>query len=157
MGAIHWCHDHARHGWMRLCICYNWIKTLLWPGNPNITHELMHFRGLMEADQHVQAADPLAIPATPSFSHTLGGFFLARYDDSPAGAFDEVRLALANCFPSSISSDRHHSSLVWSADLSPTSMTTLTLLVCQCSDYLVLLWNMLCNHSSYQPVGTHQP
>lgn len=25
------------------------------------------------------------------YSHTLGGFYLARYSDSPVGAFDEVR------------------------------------------------------------------
>lgn len=36
--------------------------------------------------------DPFPHPhPTPPHSYTLGGFYLARYDDSPVGAFDEVR------------------------------------------------------------------
>lgn len=33
-----------------------------------------------------------AAPCLPC-SYTLGGFYLARYDDSPVGQFDEVRAA----------------------------------------------------------------
>lgn len=36
---------------------------------------------------------------TSSFCrYTLGGFFLANYDDSPAGIFDEVLYFNFNCF-----------------------------------------------------------
>ncbi|MEW5303149.1 MAG: hypothetical protein WDW36_005870 [Sanguina aurantia] len=43
-----------------------------------------------EARKHV----PEQFKLVELFGHTLGGFFLARYDDSPAGAFDEL-VALA--------------------------------------------------------------
>jgi len=33
-----------------------------------------------------------------SYRYTLGGFFLANYDDSPAGVFDEVDLLNWCCF-----------------------------------------------------------
>ena len=39
-----------------------------------------------------QTSSPLIHTHLPlSLSHTLGGFYLARYTDSPVGAFDEVR------------------------------------------------------------------
>jgi hypothetical protein len=35
---------------------------------------------------------PRDLRLVEAFGYTLGGMFLARYHDSPAGAFDEVRL-----------------------------------------------------------------
>lgn len=37
---------------------------------------------------------PRGLRLVEAFGYTLGGMFLARYHDSPAGAFDEVRLRL---------------------------------------------------------------
>ena len=34
---------------------------------------------------------PAELKLVELFGYTLGGFYLARYEDSPVGAFDEVR------------------------------------------------------------------
>ena len=35
---------------------------------------------------------PQDLPLVELFGYTLGGLYLARYEDSPAGKFDEVRV-----------------------------------------------------------------
>uniref|UniRef100_A0A0E0EZJ3 Uncharacterized protein n=1 Tax=Oryza meridionalis TaxID=40149 RepID=A0A0E0EZJ3_9ORYZ len=41
---------------------------------------------------------PRELRLVEAFGYTLGGMFLARYDDSPAGKFDEVSSRLAFSF-----------------------------------------------------------
>ncbi|KAL2653771.1 hypothetical protein R1flu_021899 [Riccia fluitans] len=54
------------------------------------------FRGRALYQLHLVKADvarkviPKELKLVEAFGHTLGGFFLAHYDDSPAGAFDEA-------------------------------------------------------------------
>jgi hypothetical protein len=56
------------------------------------THPHTHTQPCHRLPTHTAAAAALLPCAVPRpRSHTLGGVYLARYDDSPVGAFDEVR------------------------------------------------------------------